>query len=93
MAKEKLETAVKGKTPLSVKELNLLSELTEKVLNANGSFKKTALAEDIAQFKKLTFFLGQIYQNNPYWKEQFDEAGVDLSKLRSLEDFHGAFFA
>ncbi|MFH1489163.1 MAG: hypothetical protein ABII06_09675, partial [Pseudomonadota bacterium] len=39
------------------------------------------------QFKKLIFFLERVDRDNPYWKEKFDEAGVDIKKIRSLEDF------
>lgn len=39
------------------------------------------------QFEKLLFFLERCYQNNPYWKERFDQARVNLKKIKSFEDF------
>ncbi len=39
------------------------------------------------QFRKLLFFLDGAYQNNPSWKEKFDQAGVDLKKIKSWGDF------
>jgi phenylacetate-CoA ligase len=41
------------------------------------------------QFKKLQFFLERVYEQNPYWREKFDEAKVDIKKIKSIEDFQG----
>ena len=42
------------------------------------------------QFQKLLFFLERVYKENPFWKEKFDEAKVDLGKIKSIDDFQRA---
>ena len=42
------------------------------------------------QFQKLRFFLERVYKDNPFWKEKFDEAKVDLRKIKSIDDFQRA---
>ena len=42
------------------------------------------------QFKKLIFFLERVYRENPYWREKFDKARVDLKKIKGIDDFRHA---
>jgi len=40
------------------------------------------------QSERLVSLVNRVYKNVPFYKNQFDEKGVDISKIRSIADIH-----